>query len=125
MTDDQVLHECPQLIRKSWQLGELCLQHLEFNYNMAEKLPLCGVRERAIICEFVDLPDVMQKSTSQQEITIDLGIIPANQIARAEQGNDVIEQTANIGMMERFRCWGIPVRGGNLRIRHEDLNQSL
>src|SRR5215469_17005069 len=125
MTYDQVLHEGLQLVGKSGQLGELRLQHLKFNHHVAEKLPFCGVCERAVVGEFVDLPDVMQKSATQQEIAVDFGIIPANQITRAEQGNHVIEQTADIRMVERFRCWGIAVSGGNLRIRHESLNQSL
>src|SRR5215467_3620439 len=121
MANDQVLHKGLQLVRKSWQLGELRLQHLEFNDHMPEKLPFCRIRKRAIVGEFVDFPDVMQKSASQQEIAIDLGVVPGNQITRAEQGNYVIEQTADVGMVKRFRCWGIAVSGGNLRIRHEGL----
>ena len=56
----------------------------------------------------MDLADVVQERAGQQQVAIDLRIVAANQITGREQRNHVIEQSADVGMVQaswrRARC---------------------
>jgi len=52
---------------------------------VSEQLAAGGVRERTVVREFVNFSDVVQERSRKQQITIDLRIIAANQIAGAEK----------------------------------------
>ena len=97
-----------EFIGKAGQERELGLQHFQFDDHVAEQLALGRVGERAVIGEFVNFADVVQERARQQQVAIDLRIIPAHQIAGTEQRNDVIEQAADVGVMQaswrRERC---------------------
>ena len=73
----------------------------------------------------MDLADVMEKRAGEQQITVDLRIVSADQVTGAEQRHHVIQQATNIGVMQRFRGGGVAVRAGNFRICHERLHQPL
>ncbi len=92
---------------------------------MAKKLPLGGVGERAIVGEFVNLADVVQKGAGEKEIAIDLGIVTAHQITRTEQRDHVIEQTADVGVMQSLGCGSVTIGGSDFRIGHERLDERL
>src|SRR5215469_16161395 len=125
MADDEVLEQGFEFGRKVWQEHELCLQHFQLDDHVPEQLPAGGVREGAVVSEFVDLADVVQERARQHQVTVDLGIIPADQIAGTKQGNDVIEQAADVGMMQRLGGGSIAIRRGDIRVRHEGLNERL
>ena len=73
----------------------------------------------------MNLADVVQKGAGEQKIAIDLGIVLAHQIAGTEQRDDVIEQAADVGVMQGLGGGGIAVGGGDFRIGHESLHQRL
>src|ERR1035437_7855619 len=125
MADDQMFEQSLQLGGKAGQLRELGLQHLQFDDHVAEQLAARGVGKRAVVGQFVNLADVMQKRSCQQQVAVDLWIVPAHQVAGAEQRHDVIEQSADVGMMKRLGRGGIAVALGDLRIRHEQFDQRL
>src|SRR5581483_5431637 len=125
MADDQVFNQNFQRIGKIRKQGELLLQHFQLNDHVPEQLPPRGVTERPVIGELVNLADVMQKSAGQQKIAINLGIIAAYQVAGAEQGDDVIQQSANVGVVQSFCRGSAAIRCGNLCIGHEGLRESF
>src|ERR1700756_1195064 len=125
MADDEVLEQRFEFRREVRQEHQLRLQHLQFNDHVPEQLPAGGVREGAIVSEFVDLADIVQERARQHQVTVDLGIVAADQIAGTEQRNNVIEQAADIGMVQRLGGWSIAIRLGNLPVRHGGLNERL
>src|SRR5579864_8327984 len=92
---------------------------------MAEKLALGGVREGAVVSEFVNLADVVQEDAGEEKVAVDLRIVRAHQVAGAEQRHDVVEQASDIRVVKRFCGGGIAVGGGDFGIGHEGLDQRL
>src|SRR5208282_2201506 len=125
VADDHVLEQNLKLRREAGQPGKLGLQQFEFDDHVSEQLAARGVGKRAVVGQLLDLADVMQEGSGQNQIAIDLGIVPAEEIAGAEQGYDVIEQSADVGMMKRLGGRGIAVALGNLGVCHEELDQRL
>src|ERR1700691_710232 len=125
MADDQVLDQDFEFVGEVEELSKFGLQHFQFDDHVAEQLAPRGVGERAVISEFVNLADVMQEGASEQEIAVNLGIILAHKIARTEERHHMIEQSADISVMQSFGSRSIAVRLGNLRVRHESFHQRL
>src|SRR5208282_4893009 len=125
MADDEMFEQSFQLRGEVRQFSELGLQHLQFDNHMAEELAARGIGKGAIVIQLLNLADVMQKRSRQQQIAVDLGIIAADQIAGTEQGNDVIEESADVGVVKSLGGGGIAVALSNLRIRHEQVDQRL
>ena len=50
----------------------------------------------------MDFSNIVKERAGQKQIAIDLRIIAAHQIARAEQRDDVIQQSADVGVMQVF-----------------------
>src|SRR5579863_9721594 len=125
MADNQMLHQSLQFLRKVWQIREFSLEHLEFDDHVAEELALCRIAERSVVGEFVNLADIVEKGTGQKQIAIDLWIVPAHQITGSEQRNNMIQQTADVGVMKRFGGRSIAVCSRYFGISHEGLNESF
>ena len=106
-------------------MRELRLQHFQFDDHVAEQLAFGRVGERPVVGEFVNFPDVVQERTGEQEIAIDLGIVLAHQVAGAEQRDDMIEQPADVGVVQSLGGGRIAIGGSNFRIGHEGLDQRL
>src|SRR5579862_729128 len=116
MADDQVLDQRLQLRRKIWLGRKLLLQHLQLYDHVAQKLATCGVSKRTMVTKFVNLADVVQERAGQQQVTIDLRVISSDQIAGPKQRHDMIEQSANVSMMQCLRRGSVSVSRCNLRI---------
>ena len=71
----------------------------------------------------MDFPNVVQKHAGEQQIAVDLRIVPAYQVARLEQRNHVVKQPANVGMMQRLGRRSIAVCLRNWLVVHERLHQ--
>jgi hypothetical protein len=84
---------------KVGQTRELCLQHFQFDDHVTEQLAARGIGKCAVVGQLLDLPYVMQERSRQQQVAIDLGIVPAQQVAGAEERHDVIKQSADVGVM--------------------------
>src|SRR5208283_3868823 len=125
MADNQMFEQSLQLRRKVRQVCDFSLQHLQFDDHVPQQLAARGIGKRAIVSQFLNLADVMQKRSRQQQVAIDLRIILADQIAGAEQRHHVIEQPADVGMMKSLGRGGVAVAFGNFRIRHEEFDQRL
>src|SRR4029079_11665218 len=119
MANDQVLDKRLHFEGKVRQRSQLLLQHLELDDHVPEQLSAAGVGERAIVGQFVNFADVMEERTGQQKVAIDLGIVARDQVAGAKQGNHVIEQTADIGVVKALGGGRVLVRVRNFAIRHE------
>src|SRR4029077_11660352 len=125
MADDQVLKQSLQLRREIRNQREFGLQHLELDDHVPEQLPTGGVGEGPIVGQLVNLADIVQKRTREDQIPVHLRVVAADQVTRPEKRYDVIQQATDISMMQCFRGWRIAVGLRNFRIGHESLNQPL
>src|SRR5579872_2055615 len=125
MADDQVLNQSLQLVGETGYLRELCLQHLQLNDHVPEQLPARGVCKRAVVRELIDLADVVQEYSRQQQVAVDLRIISAQQVTRLEQRNHVIKQAPDVSVMQRLGGRSIAISFRNLWIGHECFDQGF
>src|ERR1700690_538936 len=125
VADDEMLDQDLEFSRESGDLFEFCLEHFQFDNHVSKQLPARRVGKRAIVGELVDLTDIMKKCAREQEITVDLWIVAANQIAGAEQGHHVIQQTTDIGMVKCLGGGRVPVSFGYFRVCHEGFDEGL
>src|SRR5262249_28730620 len=112
--------------RETGELGEFVFEHLQLDDHVAQELAAGGVCERPCEGQLVDFPDVVQKSSGQQQIAVDhFRIVPASQVAKLEKRNHVFQQAADESMVQRFRSRGVLVRLLDLRVVDEGAQQRL
>ena len=92
---------------------------------MAKQLSTRAIGKRTLVGQLEDFPDVVEKRSREHEIAIDLRIIAADQVARVEQRDHMIEKPADVGVMQSLGRWCVAVGLGNLGVAHECLNQRL
>src|SRR4029077_5995899 len=97
----------------------------QFDDHVAEQLAACAVGKRPVVGQFVNLADVVQERSRQEQIAVDLRIIPAEQIAGTKQRNHVIAQTADGGMVQGLGGGRDAVALGNFRIGQKQFHQRL
>ena len=119
MANNKVFNQDLKLRGKVGHLSEFGLQHFQLDNHVPQQLSARRVRKGAVIGELVNLTDVMQERTGKQQITIDLGIIAAQQIARTKKRDHVIEQSPNVSVMQSFGRGRVAIGFRNFRIRHE------
>ena len=66
-----------------------------------------------------------KKRAGQQQVAIDLRIIAADQIAGTAERDHVVEQAADVGVMQGLGRGSVAIGFGDLRIGHEGFDQSL
>ena len=125
MADDEMFEHRLQRLRKARDERNLGLQHFQLNHHMSEKLALGRVGERAVVGKLVNLADVVKKGASKQKIAIDLRIVFAGQIAGAEQRDHVIEQAADVSVMQALGRGSAAISRRDFRIVHEGLQQGF
>lgn len=79
VTDDQVFQLMPQsggklLAGGGFGFRDLFAQALDANDDVSNELPPIGVADLAAGTQFVDLPQVVQEGSHQQQVRVDLGI---------------------------------------------------
>src|SRR5258708_6129925 len=109
MADDQVLEQGLELWREIRNQRELGLQHFELDDHVPEQLPAGGVGERTVVSQFVNLSDVVQKCAGEHQVAVYLRVIAADQVAGSEQRNDVIEQSADVSVMQRLSSGSVAI----------------
>ena len=85
MTNDEVFDQRLEFAGEVRNLRDFGVHHFQLDHHVSEQLAAGGVRERTVVREFVNFSDVVQERSRKQQITIDLRIIAANQIAGAEK----------------------------------------
>ena len=80
-------------------LRRLLVQHLHADDEVADQLALVGVAEDAAVAQLADLADVVQEDAHQQQVAVQLGIERQQAVGRVEQGDDVLQQAAEVGVM--------------------------
>src|SRR5207253_8480586 len=76
-----------------------------------------------MIRKLVNFANIVQKGPGEQQVAVDLGIIAADDITGAKERDNVVEQSANVSVMQTLGSRGIAVRRGNFGIGHEWLDQ--
>src|SRR5207249_5703626 len=102
MTNHQVLEQDQKLV---WELREttsLLLQHGQSDADVADQRSLDRVSESPVVCELVDLPDVVQDGAGDQQIAVDPEIAYSDELTQGAEGNSVLEKTAQIGVVQRL-----------------------
>ena len=97
--------------RKPGQRCQFFFNHDNAQGNVPHELALEGVIEGGTPAQLLQLADVMQDGAGKEQVAVDLGIMLRGQVAEADQGNHVLEQTAHPGMVEGF-CGGSLAEGG-------------
>src|SRR5689334_22258812 len=69
---------------------------------MPQQLSLIGVMNGSLIAQFIELADIVENRSRQQEIEIQFGIVLRGQAAEITQTDDVLEQTADKSMVHHF-----------------------
>src|SRR5262250_381580 len=123
MADDEVFNHDLQLVREAWDFPNLLLQHLELDNHVSQQLSLGCVCDRALIGQLVNLADVMQESAGQQQIAIYLRIVAHREITNREQRHHVIQQSADVSVMQGLRGWSVLVGSSDSAISHKALKK--
>src|SRR5205085_5184953 len=75
--------------------------------------------------KLVNFADVVQERAGEQQVAINLGIVVAEQIARAEERDYVLEQSADEGVVQGLGGGSGLVGGGDFGVGHEGFDQSF
>ena len=90
---------------------------------MPKQLTAAGVGKRPVVAKLVNLADIVQEGAREQQVAVDLRVIPGNQIAGTEQRHNVIQEPANVSVMKSLRGWRAAICESNFRIKHKRLHQ--
>ena len=104
MADDHVFEPQQELGRErlAGQVGgplDLVAEHLDAHDQVADELALVGVAEGAVVAQLVDLADVVEEDAGQQQVAIELGVEVDDPVGDGQQGDDVLEQPAVVGVV--------------------------
>jgi hypothetical protein len=75
------------------------VEHLDADVDMADELPFVGVAEDAVEAELADLADVVQENAHEQQVAVDFGIEGRQPVDPLQEGDDVFEEPAQIGVV--------------------------
>ena len=74
----------------------------------------------------MDFADIVQKCAGHQQVAVDhVRIVSAGEIAKVEQRDHMVQQAANVCMMQGLGCRGVLVSTLDLWISHKGLDQRL
>src|SRR5581483_2924433 len=107
---------------QSFQLG---LEHLQLDDHVTEQLPASGIGKGSVVSQFMNFADIVEKRSREEQVTINLRVIPAHQVAGAEERNNVIEQPTDVRVVQGLGRRSGSVRNRHLWIVHEGLNQAF
>ncbi len=93
--------------------SDLSFQDADAQHQVTDELTFVGITQVAAIVQFVDFTDVMQERPHQQNVGIDVVIVPRDGGRQSHETDDMVEQTALIGVMVLDR------RGGPREFLHE------
>src|SRR6185312_17180297 len=102
MADDQVLDESFEFGWEVRDQSDLLVQHFQLDNHVPEKLPFGGIGKRALIAELVDLSNIVQEGSGEQQVAIDLRIQGSDRVAKPHQRDHVLKQPADKGMVQRL-----------------------
>src|SRR5712692_4879167 len=125
MTNDEVLKQNLEFLREPGYLYSLGIQHIEFNDHVSKQLPAACVGERTRIRELIDFADIVEEGPRKQQVSVYLRIVLAYQIARPEKCDHVIEQAADISVVQGLGAGTAAEGWSNLWILHKGLQQGL
>ena len=67
----------------------------EFHHDVAEKLAGRGVADGALVAEFFEFADVVEDRDGEEQVDVELGIMPGDELGHAAEADDVFEQAAD------------------------------
>src|SRR5947209_13164182 len=88
----------------------------ELHHDVAEKLAGGGVTDGAHVAELFELADVVKDGGGEQEIDVELGVMRGDAASHAAQGDDVLEQSTEIGVVHDFGGGGALVAARNFGV---------
>ena len=80
-------------------LGQFAIENADGHHQVADQLAFVGVGEFAVVGKLVDLADVVQEGPHQQQVAVEGRIEPIEPANQVHQSDDVLQQTAQIGVM--------------------------
>src|SRR5215469_2687342 len=99
MTDNQVFHQNRQMPREVRDGLNLLMNELHSDSDMPEQAPLSRIINGASVAEFVDLANVVEDDTCQEQVGIDLGVVTAEGSRQCNQAHDMLKQSSDKSMV--------------------------
>ena len=102
MAEDHVLQQRSQSLREVRYGADLVIDHPDPDDDVADQLTFGAVAEAAIIRELVDLADVVQDDTGEQQVEVDVAVVRSEQFRDRAHGQHMLDESAEEGMMNVF-----------------------
>ena len=97
-TQDQVGIE--RLLAAGFDLGDLPVEQLDAEHDVAEQLAGVGVAERRLVAQFVDLAEVVQNRPGDEQVGVDLVVLRRHARGQRGQLGLVLDQPAGVGVVQ-------------------------
>ena len=81
---------------------KLFVQHFHTRYQMSDQSSFIGIFNIRRGCKFPDLTDVVQKSRYNQQISIELGVMPGDLYCQFTYGQGMLQKPTQIAVMKVF-----------------------
>src|ERR1019366_5506917 len=102
VAEDHVLDQHAQLLRETGQGGDLLAQHSLRDGDVSNHLAFEGVAEGGSPAQFAHLADVVEDGAGDQQVRVDLGVEGRGCAADAHQGDDVLQQASDPGVVQHL-----------------------
>ena len=87
---------------KAFDFVDRARDGFQFHDDVAEELAFGGVADGALVAEFVELADVVEDGGGEEQVDVELSVVPRYNFGQAAKADDVFEQAAHIGVMHDF-----------------------
>src|SRR5277367_2317236 len=98
-----MLDQDRQWLRKAGNRLDLLAYQQRPDRDMAEQPACSGVVRPALVAQLVYLADIVKHDSGQQHVAVQLGITLRDRAPQADQADDVLEQSADEGVMHAHR----------------------
>jgi hypothetical protein len=101
------------------QEGDFFVEHALADGDVTDELAFEGVVEAGAPGEFADFADVVEDGAGEEEVGVDFRVEGRGRQADADEGEDVLEEATDPGVVEALRGGCFEKGGANLRVVEE------
>src|SRR5580704_15093623 len=116
MREDHMLDEDAKLVGEWGKNLDFFAEHALGDADVADHLALEGVGKTRLPGEFADFADVVKDGSGDEKVGVDLGVEGNVSAADADQGENVLEEAADPGVVETFGRGGTLIGGADVGV---------
>jgi hypothetical protein len=105
VADDEVLQYARDLDREAFEPRHVALENLQSQPHVTHELPARRVAQAPRCPKLLDLADVVQDGTSNQEVPIESRVMFNDFLGQSAQGGYMVQQSTAAGVMETHAPW--------------------